>query len=179
MSETILIVFGAVGLLAAGGALGFWLAHVRMRGETARADEVREQFDDYRREVTQHFGRTAEHFRAIGREYRELYEHMASGADSLCDREAVDVKLSFAPKAILESIAEDQQPQPPKDFEQPGQSADQAPVSSEATAETERERETEPETETETEAEPEAEPAEAMKSDAEAESGDAAPRTLH
>jgi uncharacterized membrane-anchored protein YhcB (DUF1043 family) len=163
MSETILIVLGGVGLLAAGGALGFWLAHVRMRGESARADEVREQFDDYRHEVTQHFGRTAEHFKAIGREYRELYEHMASGADSLCDREAADVKLSFAPKAILESIAEDQPPQAPRDFEQPDQPADQAPVSSEAAVV----------------AEPEAEPAETMKSDAEAESGDESPRTLH
>jgi uncharacterized membrane-anchored protein YhcB (DUF1043 family) len=181
MSETILIVLGAVGLLAAGGALGFWLAHVRTRGETARADEVREQFDDYRREVTQHFGRTAEHFKAIGREYRELYEHMASGADSLCDREAVDVKLSFAPKAILESIAEDQPPQAPRDFEQADQPADQSPVSPEATAVAERERETELEAEpaAEPEAKPESEPAEAMNSDAEAESGDAAPRTLH
>ena len=140
MSETILIVLGAIALVAAGAALGFWLAHVRMRGEAARADEVREQFDDYRREVTQHFGRTAEHFKAIGREYRELYEHMASGADSLCDREAVDVKLSFAPKAILESIAEDQSPQPPRDFEQADRPADGAPVSSEATVVAEPER---------------------------------------
>ena len=117
MSDTILIVLGAVGFLAVGGALGFWLAQVRMRGESTKADEVQRQFDEYRLGVTQHFGRTAEHFKAIGREYRELYEHMASGADSLCDREAVDVKLSFAPKAILESIAEEQpQPEAPRDF---------------------------------------------------------------
>ncbi len=175
MSETILIVLGAVALLAAGGALGFWLAHVRMRGESARADEVREQFDDYRREVTQHFGRTAEHFKAIGREYRELYEHMASGADSLCDREAIDLKLSFAPKTILESIAEDEPPQPSRDFEHADQPADQAVVSSEATVIAEPEAETV----TELEAEPEAESAETMKADGEAESGDKAPRTLH
>ena len=175
MSETILIVLGAVALVVAGGALGFWLAQVRMRGETARADEVREQFDDYRREVTQHFGRTAEHFKAIGREYRELYEHMASGADSLCDREAVDVKLSFAPKSILESIADDQPPQPPRDFEQVDQPAEQAPASSEATvaAEPEAGPATEPE------AEPEVEPVETIKAEAEAEAGDEAPRTLH
>lgn len=116
MSETILIVLGAIGFLAAGVGLGFWLSQARMRGESAKADEVQRQFDDYRREVTQHFGRTAEHFQAIGREYRELYEHMASGADALCEREAADVKLSFAPKAILESIAEDSAPQAPRDF---------------------------------------------------------------
>jgi len=117
MSETILIVLGAVGFLAIGTGLGYWLAQLRTRGETARADEVRQEFEEYQRKVTQHFGQTAEHFRAIGREYRELYEHMASGADSLCDRDAAEVKLSFAPKAILESIAEEQPESPaPRDF---------------------------------------------------------------
>ena len=117
MSETALIVLGAIGLLAAGIGLGYWLAQLRARGESAKADAVRQEFADYRREVTRHFGQTAEHFRAIGREYRDLYEHMASGADSLCDREAVDLKLSFAPKAILESIAEEQPESPaPRDF---------------------------------------------------------------
>jgi len=117
MSETILIVLGAVGFLAIGTGLGYWLAQLRTRGETARADEVRQEFEEYQRKVTQHFGQTAEHFRAIGREYRDLYEHMASGADSLCDRDAAEVKLSFAPKAILESIAEEQpEPAAPRDF---------------------------------------------------------------
>jgi len=117
MSETILIVLGAIGFLAIGAGLGYWLAQLRTRGETARADEVRQEFEEYQRKVTQHFGQTAEHFRAIGREYRDLYEHMASGADSLCDRDAAEVKLSFAPKAILESIAEEQPESPaPRDF---------------------------------------------------------------
>ena len=160
MSETILIVLGAIGLLAAGGGLGFWLAHARMRGESARVDEVQRQFDDYRRDVTRHFGRTADHFKAIGREYRELYEHMASGADALCDREAVDMKLSFEPRAILESIADEQ---PPRDFAEGGPSADavsapaEEPVAPEANEET----------------------VEALSPDAEAEAGEKAERTLH
>ena len=83
MSETTLIVLGAIGFLAAGIGLGFWFSQLRLRGKSARADEIQQQFDDYRHEVTQHFGQTAEHFKAIGREYRELYEHMAGGADSL------------------------------------------------------------------------------------------------
>jgi uncharacterized membrane-anchored protein YhcB (DUF1043 family) len=154
MSETILIVLGAVGLLVAGGGLGFWLAQVRMRGESSRADEVQQQFDDYRRDVTQHFGRTAEHFKAIGREYRELYEHMATGADSLCDREAVDVKLSFAPKAILESIAEEQEAQVPRDFAEDDQPVDVVSRSTDEpiAAETPQESGKSPSPETEAEA---------------------------
>lgn len=137
MSETVLIVLGAIGLLAAGTGLGYWLAQLRTRGESARADEVRQEFDDYRREVTRHFGQTAEHFRAIGREYRDLYEHMASGADALCDRDAVDLKLSFAPKAILESIAEEQQQREtpaPRDFATDEQPADSKPAEAEPPA---------------------------------------------
>ena len=117
MSETILIVLGAAGILAVGAGLGYWLAQLRTRSETARADEVRQEFEAYKLKVTQHFGQTAEHFRAIGREYRDLYQHMASGADALCDRDAAEVKLSFAPQAILESIAEEQPDSPaPRDF---------------------------------------------------------------
>ena len=164
MSETILIVLGAIGLLAAGGGLGFWFAQLRLRGESAKVDEVQQQFDDYRHEVTQHFGQTAEHFKAIGREYRELYEHMASGADSLCDCEAADVKLSFAPKAILESIAEEQpQPEAPRDF-----ARDDGPTI-----------ETTPTVEEQVPVEAEAEAVEALSPDAEAEPGDKAERTLH
>ena len=169
MSETILIVLGAIGFLAAGTGLGYGLARLRARGESAKVDEVQQQFDDYRREVSQHFGRTAEHFKAIGREYRELYEHMASGADSLCDREAVDVKLSFAPKAILESIAEEQEPPAPRDF------ADDEPQVAEVPAETETQIEVEaaPEKQQERQAE------QALGADSDTEIGDKAERTLH
>ncbi len=169
MSETILIVLGAIGFLAAGTGLGYGLARLRARGESAKASEVQQQFDDYRREVSQHFGRTAEHFKAIGREYRELYEHMASGADSLCDREAADVKLSFAPKAILESIAEEQEPPAPRDF------ADDELQVAEAPAETETQIEAE--AEPQKEQEPHAEQALGTESDTEI--GDKAERTLH
>ena len=135
MSETAFIVLGAIGLLGAGAGLGYWLAQLRSRGESARADEVRQEFEDYRREVTQHFGQTAEHFRAIGREYRDLYEHMASGAGSLCDRDAADLKLSFAPKAILESIAEERQESPaPRDFAPDERPAANDPVKAEPPA---------------------------------------------
>ena len=165
MSETILIVLGAIGLLAAGGGLGFWLAQMRMRGAATRADEVQQQFDDYRREVTQHFGQTAEHFKAIGREYRELYEHMAGGADSLCDREAVDVKLSFAPTAILESIAEEQQePEAPRDFAQDESQAVEIAGAAEDPV---------------VDDEPKKEPVESLSPEAETEAGDKPGRTLH
>ena len=93
----------------------------------------------------------------------------------MCDREAADVKLSFAPKAILDSIAEEQQPEPPRDYEQaerPVEAAAPSPEEQAAAA---------PDAEPVEAPEPdaEAEPVETLKSDAEKESGDEAPRTLH
>ena len=163
MSETILIVLGAIGLLATGGGLGFWLAQARMRSETTKADALKKEFDDYRREVTKHFGQTAEHFKAIGREYRELYQHMAGGADALCDRETLDTKLSFEPKAILESIAEEQESRAPRNFAEEDEPADTVRAATEEPVATE----------------PKAETVEALGTDAEPEGGDKAGRTLH
>ena len=102
MNETVYIIAGGFGLLLVGLGLGFWVAQLRTGKHVAKAADVQEQFDDYRQSVTEHFGRTAEHFQAIGQQYRELYEHMASGADTLIDPQAMDEKLSFKPTVMIE-----------------------------------------------------------------------------
>lgn len=102
MSETVYLIAGGAGLLLVGLGLGFWAAQLRSGKQVAKAADVQRQFDDYRQSVTQHFGRTAEHFQAIGAQYRELYEHMASGADTLIDPQAIEEKLSFVPTAVIE-----------------------------------------------------------------------------
>jgi uncharacterized membrane-anchored protein YhcB (DUF1043 family) len=107
MNETIYLVAGGVGLLIAGIGLGYWAARLRVGKQAAKARDVQKEFDDYRNNVTEHFGRTAEHFQAISHQYRELYLHMASGADALCDPQAMDEKLSFKPAAMIESLAND------------------------------------------------------------------------
>ncbi len=107
MNETIYLVAGGFGLLIAGIGLGYLFARLRVGKQAAKAKDVQKEFDDYRSNVTEHFGRTAEHFQAIGSQYRELYMHMASGADALCDQQALDEKLSFKPAAMIESLADD------------------------------------------------------------------------
>lgn len=110
MSETVYLVAGGAALLLIGLGLGFWLAQLRSGKQVAKAADVQKQFDDYRQSVTAHFGRTAEHFQAIGEQYRELYEHMASGADTLIDPQAIDERLSLVPTAAIESAADDDEP---------------------------------------------------------------------
>lgn len=105
MNQAIILAIAGIAILLLGAGIGYWAARTRLGAQAAKADDVQRKFDAYRHDVTEHFGRTAEHFQAIGQQYRELYEHMASGADSLCDRETIDRKLDFEPAAILEPVA--------------------------------------------------------------------------
>ncbi len=116
-----------IGCLLAGFGAGFWLSRNRAGKEAAKAEDVQKKFDDYRENVTEHFGRTAEHFQTIGQQYRELYEHMASGAETFGDRKP-DGTLAFEPAAQLGSDLDESQ-DVPRDYvaEEAVESA-QAPV---------------------------------------------------
>lgn len=105
MSETLLLIAGGIGILLAGTGIGYWFANTRIQGRIAEAEEIRDKFDAYRRDVTEHFGRTAEHFQAIGKQYRDLYEHLASGADSFCDADTLDEKLVYEPASATSAAA--------------------------------------------------------------------------
>ena len=101
---TVLLGIAAIALLV-GGGLGYWLADRRARLQAAKTEDVQQRFDDYRKQVTRHFGRTAEHFQAIGEQYRELYEHMASGAETLFDAPEPAGRLDTAARAALAEAA--------------------------------------------------------------------------
>lgn len=104
MGQVFVFLLVAVVLMAGSGYFGYWFgAGGRQRG---RAEAVQKEFDDYRERVSAHFSRTAEHFQAIGKEYRSLYEHMASGAENLCDPGVTDGQLSFDPQPGLGTAEE-------------------------------------------------------------------------
>ncbi|MEO1247485.1 MAG: DUF1043 family protein [Pseudomonadota bacterium] len=84
-----------IGLLLAGAGIGFWLAKLGQSVDEAKIEEARTALDDYRREVTEHFGETAGRFQALGQQYKELYEHLAKGSEQLCDTAAMDRELLF------------------------------------------------------------------------------------
>lgn len=95
MDPTIVIV--ALLALAVGAGLGFWLGTARQSRKVMQAGAIKAEYDEYREQVTRHFGQAAEHFQTIGREYQALYQHMASGADALCAVRDAGNKLSFVP----------------------------------------------------------------------------------
>ncbi len=58
-------------------------------------EESKNELKNYRSEVTSHFQETAHKVNALTENYREVYEHLAQGAQNLCDK-------SNAPELINE-----------------------------------------------------------------------------
>ncbi len=124
MSPVITTIIGAILVFAAGAGLGFWLGSARTK---AQAGNVKSEYDAYRAQVAQHFGQAADHFQTIGREYRALYEHMASGAEALCDPEKAEKPISFLPADRSSAVdREDADEAPAAHAETRAESADAA-----------------------------------------------------
>ncbi len=95
--NAILLASAGVVILLVGGGVGFWVGRSGVGGSKARVEKAEAELDEYRRSVTEHFGQTAAHFQAIGKQYRELYEHMTDGAQVLCEPDEAGRQLLFAP----------------------------------------------------------------------------------
>ena len=63
--------------------------------------ELRERFSDYRDQVTQHFMRTSELVQEMTQSYRTVYEHLATGAQELCEGEVEEPSLDTSNKNLL------------------------------------------------------------------------------
>ena len=96
MSTLAAVLFG-LAMFVAGGAIGYYLGRLDHSARAARQDEVQEEFDAYRANVAEHFGKTADQFHAIGIQYRELYEHLAEGSAALCKLDATAGGAPFPP----------------------------------------------------------------------------------
>ena len=102
MTETALLATVGLVALLLGTGLGYYLAARRERQADERAATAEAKLSAYRDNVTDHFRETAIHFRALGEQYRSLHEHLAQGAESLCETRRDDERLSFSPLAEIE-----------------------------------------------------------------------------
>lgn len=75
----------AIGL-ALGGIVAYlaFSRHGKQRKLQEELDQLKERFTDYREQVTQHFMHTSELVREMTESYRNVYEHLATGAQYLC-----------------------------------------------------------------------------------------------
>lgn len=97
----------ATALLGLGiGLAAGWLLGMRRKSKRdvildleARLERAIESRADYEAEVAEHFAKTAQLLNRMTQDYREVYSHLASGADTLCDGE---VSIPSA-KTLLET----------------------------------------------------------------------------
>ena len=96
------ILFTALGAVA-GSAITYLVVarHGRTRKLQEELDQLKDRFTDYRDQVTQHFMQTSSLVQTMTESYRAVYEHLASGAQHLCD---VDSKTSRLHQAKKEEI---------------------------------------------------------------------------
>lgn len=92
----------AIGLVLglALGALITYLLQQRGGGNTTAA-ALKTELDDYQRSVNEHFEKTADLFQDLTDKYRDVYEHLAEGANSLAKRDADAPALELVRHGLL------------------------------------------------------------------------------
>jgi len=101
--ETIVILLLIMGVVSAFG--GYVVAQERQRraGGGKSAAELRDELSEYKESVNAHFQTTAGLLHDMTEQYRAVYEHMASGAQSLCDPETARTQIESLRAGLLPS----------------------------------------------------------------------------
>jgi uncharacterized membrane-anchored protein YhcB (DUF1043 family) len=105
-------------VFAAGGGAGFFIARQIKDKRTLQLEQqleaTQQQLTDYRQDVNRHFLKTSLLVSKLTDNYREVYEHLATGAQKLCTEQprTPELKLpdsNILPTAIPAEISDDSQ----------------------------------------------------------------------
>lgn len=124
----------AIGCLAGGIIIGVVFAS-RLNTSPARVQELENQIRDlkethnsYRDNVSDHFSMTAELFQHMTESYKDVYQHLASGAQELCSSDVANKLLPARSESVFENDSDENELiagiNPPKDYaakQKPGQ----------------------------------------------------------
>lgn len=127
---------GAVAIaIAIGVLIGVGLMLLIQRSQTGgkTLENIRQEHDDYQQTVEQHFERSAVLFKKLTDDYREFYEHMASGAHNLCREEPMIQSLDLSRPGYLADTSSDVPPGP--DTADQGNGSPDQPASASASEE--------------------------------------------
>jgi len=130
MYETNVVIFvgviaGVIGLLLGAGLhRGVGSSAAKMRNLKQELQRAEEQNRDYQQNVADHFSETASLLNGLTRQYKNIHDHLAKGADQLCRDNVGQSLLAGAPIELkIEERAADtaeqtEQPhlQPPLDY---------------------------------------------------------------
>lgn len=118
----------------AGLGIAYWFIKTDSNINAEKAENLKKDIDSYKADVNKHFAETARHFQQIGEQYRDLYVHMAKGAENLLGLEGEEAQKRFpliAPAAAAAAAAAESA------AESNGEVIDSAAVETEAPTETE------------------------------------------
>ena len=90
-----------IGVICAIG--GYAIAQTRQRreGDGKSTAELRSELSDYKENVATHFKTTASLLHDMTEQYRSFYEHMAIGAQQLCDAEQATAQIESLKAGLL------------------------------------------------------------------------------
>jgi uncharacterized membrane-anchored protein YhcB (DUF1043 family) len=96
---------GAMAMFGVGLFLGLFLGRTRQGAAQREAEELKtalrqnqEELRQYRAHVARHFTQTADLLQSLTANYRAVYEHLAAGAQTLCNGQV----RSLTPEALRE-----------------------------------------------------------------------------
>ncbi len=115
----------AIACLAAGIVIGVVFSS-RLNSSASRVQELENQIRDltdnhltYKDNVSDHFSMTADLVQHMTESYREVYQHLASGAQDLCSNEVAGKLLPAGTDAVFDGNLESEtagELNPPKDY---------------------------------------------------------------
>ncbi|MFY0677652.1 MAG: DUF1043 family protein [Neptuniibacter sp.] len=92
----------------------------------AQLEDTKKELEEYKAEVTTHFEKTSELVNNLTNSYKDVHEHLATGAQGLCQPGAIDMALEPAMQPKLAEPTEEPQdqpeaaatetPEPPRDY---------------------------------------------------------------
>ena len=100
--ETIAILLVVVGAVCAFAGYAFAEARARRAGGGKTAEQLKAELVSYKENVTEHFQTTANLLHDMTEQYRSVYEHMAAGAQRLCDTEHATAQIESLQAGLLQ-----------------------------------------------------------------------------
>lgn len=116
------LILAAITALIAGVVIGVFIGRtgqgstLRQRRAEQQIDELRSEYTRYQAQVNEHFMESAHLLRRFNDAYRDVNQHMARGANRLCnDEDWLEELDREASRARLEDVRDDGV-EPPRDY---------------------------------------------------------------
>jgi len=122
------ILIGLVGLVL-GFVLSVLVNKYKAQGSSEKLKELEKEYKDYRQKVDAHFVNTGVLFKGLTEQYRDVYQHISTGANTLCSDEAKALQVKMDEPTLLTTGLDskgliDEKPEPDMGSEIPDAPAD-------------------------------------------------------